>query len=216
MFAKPRVKKTLGPPPKKRKAQHSIEEIAFDNDARADYLTGFSKRKQARIKHAQEQAAEQARLEKIETRKQLRDERKRDIESHVEQVNALLREAQNAGQDDDDSDEDWKGFGDEPPPELKPMNFEEEYIDEDKFTTVKIESVNIDRDGLHRPEDDENESSDADGDGESKTEKKKAEGEKPSKEQKPKKKKKKFRYETKFERRLSESKRKAKKFAGPG
>ncbi|EHA55225.1 rRNA processing protein Rrp17 [Pyricularia oryzae 70-15] len=215
MFAKPRQKKTLGPPPKKRKAQHSIEEISFDNDARADYLTGFQKRKQARIKHAQEQAAEQARKDRIEMRKQLREERKRDIEKHVEQVNALLREAQHAGQEDDDSENGWEGFDDEPPPELKPMDFEEEYIDEDRFTTVKIESVNVDRDGLHRPEDEET-SGDDEANGESKPEEKTVGDKKPSKDQKPKKKKKKFRYETKFERRLTESKRRAKKFAGAG
>lgn len=79
MFAKPRQKKTLGPPPKKRKAQHSIEEISFDNDARAEYLTGFQKRKQARIKHAQEQAAEQARKDRIEMRKQVRSMKFTDI-----------------------------------------------------------------------------------------------------------------------------------------
>ena len=72
MFARPRQKKgLLVPPPKKRKAQHSIEEIKFDNDARADYLTGFHKRKLQRIKNAQEQAAQRARQEKIEFRKQV-------------------------------------------------------------------------------------------------------------------------------------------------
>jgi ribosomal RNA-processing protein 17 len=73
MFAKPRQKKGLQPPPsKKRKAAHAIEEITFDRDARADYLTGFHKRKQARIKHAQDVAEQKARQEKIEMRKQVR------------------------------------------------------------------------------------------------------------------------------------------------
>lgn len=71
MFARPRPKKGLLPPPsKKRKVQHSLEEIKFDNDARSDYLTGFHKRKLQRIKNAQEQAAQRARQEKIEFRKQ--------------------------------------------------------------------------------------------------------------------------------------------------
>jgi ribosomal RNA-processing protein 17 len=75
MFAKPRPKKPLLPPPsKKRKTTHSIEEIAFDDGARQEYLTGFHKRKQQRIKLAQEEAAKRARQERIETRKQVRDQ----------------------------------------------------------------------------------------------------------------------------------------------
>jgi ribosomal RNA-processing protein 17 len=72
MFAKPREKKgLLIPPSKKRKTTHAVEEINFDNDARSEYLTGFRKRKQARIKHAQGIAAEKARQEKIELRRQV-------------------------------------------------------------------------------------------------------------------------------------------------
>ena len=72
MFKTPRVKKTAPVPTKKRKSEHAIEEITFDKDARADYLSGFHKRKQARIKQAQEQEKERARLDRIELRKQVR------------------------------------------------------------------------------------------------------------------------------------------------
>lgn len=73
MFARPRIRKNpLPPPAKKRKRDHAVEEIAFDKDARTEYLTGFHKRKQQRIKVAQEAAAEKARQEKIEFRKQVR------------------------------------------------------------------------------------------------------------------------------------------------
>lgn len=71
MFAQPRVRKTAPAPPKKRKTTHAIEEITFDKDARSEYLTGFHKRKQARIKHAQEVAEQKAREERIEVRKQV-------------------------------------------------------------------------------------------------------------------------------------------------
>lgn len=72
MFAKPRVKKSILPPPnKKRKSTSEIEEIAFDQDARAEFLTGFHKRKQQRIKNAQEVAAKRARQEKIDMRRQV-------------------------------------------------------------------------------------------------------------------------------------------------
>lgn len=60
------------PPPKKRKTVHKVEEITFDKDARTEYLTGFHKRKQARIKAAKAQAEEEARLERIRLRKQVR------------------------------------------------------------------------------------------------------------------------------------------------
>lgn len=76
-IAKPRQKKHARPPPpsKKRKAEHTIEVITFDEEARADYLTGFRKRKQARIKHAQEVAEQKARQDKMDMRRQVWTER---------------------------------------------------------------------------------------------------------------------------------------------
>jgi hypothetical protein len=72
MFARPRPKKdALQPPPKKRKTTHAIEEITFDRDARADYLSGFHKRKVARIKEAQSIAAKKEREERIQIRRQV-------------------------------------------------------------------------------------------------------------------------------------------------
>lgn len=74
MFAKPRQKKSILPHPnKKRKNTSAVEEVTFDHDARQEYLTGFHKRKQQRIKHAQDAAAKRAKAEKIETRKQVWD-----------------------------------------------------------------------------------------------------------------------------------------------
>jgi ribosomal RNA-processing protein 17 len=72
MFVHPRPKKSLLPHPAKRRKTHStIEEINFDYDARADYLTGFHKRKVQRVKQAQEEAAKKAKQERIATRKQV-------------------------------------------------------------------------------------------------------------------------------------------------
>lgn len=83
MFAKPRPKKSLLPPPsKKRKATHTVEEISFDNSARQEYLTGFHKRKVQRQKHAQEEAAKRAREEKIEFRKQVSRGPSHETDSH--------------------------------------------------------------------------------------------------------------------------------------
>lgn len=72
MFAKPRPKKSILPPPsKKRKTTSAVEEVNFDLDARQEYLTGFHKRKQQRIKLAQEENAKRAHQEKLEMRKQV-------------------------------------------------------------------------------------------------------------------------------------------------
>ncbi|KAI1805511.1 nucleolar protein 12-domain-containing protein [Daldinia bambusicola] len=214
MFARPRPKKgLLVPPPKKRKAQHSIEEIKFDNDARADYLTGFHKRKLQRIKNAQEQAAERARQEKIELRKQLREDRKREVEEHVQNVNAILKQAQEAGYvggeedaSDDEADE-WGGFKDTPAPE--PVDHEEEYIDEERYTTVTVESVSVSKDGLSstKPEEDSSEE-------DQETAKPDSRNAPPGTKEKarpPKKKKQKFRYESKAERQLNQRRQKAAK-----
>jgi ribosomal RNA-processing protein 17 len=58
-------------PPRKRLKTVAVEEITFDPAAREEYLTGFHKRKQARIKHAQEQAAKREREERIQERKEV-------------------------------------------------------------------------------------------------------------------------------------------------
>ncbi|KAF4455226.1 nucleolar protein 12 [Fusarium austroafricanum] len=206
MFAKPRPKKSILPPPsKKRKTTSAVEEVNFDFDARHEYLTGFHKRKQQRIKNAQEEAAKRARQEKLEMRKQIREERKREVEEHVQTVNRLLQESEAAGaveQESDEGDEEWDGIPDQP--ELDIVDHQEEYIDEDRYTTVTVESVSVTRDGLHKPQVDEDNEEDKkeEENKDEKTEKSRRE---------PKKKKKKFRYDTKFERQLADKKQRIKK-----
>ncbi|KAF5541202.1 nucleolar 12 [Fusarium mexicanum] len=207
MFAKPRPKKSILPPPsKKRKMTSAVEEVNFDFEARQEYLTGFHKRKQQRIKNAQEEAAKRARQEKLELRKQIREERKRDVEEHVQTVNRLLKESEAAGaveQESDEEDGEWDGFPDQP--ELDIVDHEEEYIDEDRYTTVTVESVSVTRDGLHKPQVD-----DKDNEEDKKVEEPK-DDQKAKSRREPKKKKKKFRYETKFERQLTDKKQRIKK-----
>ncbi|RCI13529.1 hypothetical protein L249_5461, partial [Ophiocordyceps polyrhachis-furcata BCC 54312] len=156
MFAKPRPKKSLLPPSnvKRRKLKSSTEEVTFDDDARHEYLTGFHKRKQQRIKHAQEVAAKRAHQDKLDARKQMRIDRRREVEQHVETVNRMLREC-GAVTDpvEDDSnqheeEDEWDGFPDKP--NLDILNHEEEFIDEDRYTTVTVETVTISRDGLDK------------------------------------------------------------------
>lgn len=60
------------PPTKRRKTnQAQVEELTFDPEARNEWLTGFRKRKQQRIKHAQEQAAKIEKEEKVKARKEV-------------------------------------------------------------------------------------------------------------------------------------------------
>jgi ribosomal RNA-processing protein 17 len=69
IFNHPRPKKSVLPPPsKKRKTEHKIEEISFDFEKRADYLTGFHKRKVARVKMARAEAEKKAREERVGVR----------------------------------------------------------------------------------------------------------------------------------------------------
>ncbi|CAI4210448.1 unnamed protein product [Parascedosporium putredinis] len=212
MFAKPRPKKSLLPPPiKKRKIEHSIEEISFKDDDREEFLTGFRKRKQQRIKRAQEEAAKREKEDRRELRKKMREERQREVEEHVQKVNTLLRESEAAGaigHDESGSDgSEWGGIEEAATNDI--IDHEEEYIDEDRYTTVTVESVSVTRDGLHKPAleptEDEQEAEKA---------KKSAEEEQAkAKLRPPKKPKKKFRYESKTERQLTEAKIRAKRKA---
>lgn len=62
----------MPPPSKKRKPNPSApEQIAFDPTAREEYLTGFHKRKLARIKHAQEEAAKKEKEERLRFRREV-------------------------------------------------------------------------------------------------------------------------------------------------
>ena len=95
------------------------------------------------------------------------------------------------------------------------MDYEAEYIDEDKYTTVTVEEMDPSREGLLRSAGNE-----SDDEEEEQTEtkpapdtKSTAAGEKTKKktDNKPKKKKKKFRYESKEERKLTRVKERAAK-----
>ena len=125
----------------------------------------------------------------------------------------MLRESQAAGDieeegSEEESAEEWDGFPDQP--DLDIIDQEEEYIDEDRYTTVTVESVSVSRDGLFKPQELLEEE-------EAEVARKKKQAEEAAKEatesksNHPKKKKKKFRYESKLERQLTERKFKAKK-----
>ncbi|KAK4230370.1 nucleolar protein 12-domain-containing protein [Podospora fimiseda] len=212
-ITQPRQRKTAPAPPKKRKIQHTVEEVTWDKAAREEYLTGFHKRKLARKKHAQEINEEKERQARIAMRKQIREGRRQAVEEHVQTITKILRDAEAAGAAEngqEDGEEEWGGLSDNEVPEVPPLELEEEYIDEDKYTTVTVEAVSVDRDGMHKPK---IESSDDESDPEKEQFKQDPDN---KKEKQPREKKKKFRYETKFDRDLAARKQKAKRRKAQG
>ena len=150
----------------------------------------------------------------------MRQQRKEDLERHVQEVNALLKKAngelseeaegeENEAADEKGEDEEWTGF--EEPVEIN----REEYIDEDKYTTVTVETVDISKNGFSKPEEAGSEE-DSEGGREAAvgsklqaSNKRVWTKEKPSKDR-PKKKKKKFRYESKADRKVTRLKERSK------
>ncbi|KAG4025391.1 hypothetical protein MFRU_059g00280 [Monilinia fructicola] len=206
---KPRPKRSVLPPQKKkRKFDHKIEEINFDLSAREDYLTGFHKRKVQRSKRAQEEAEKKAREERIVMRKQLREERRAELNEHVKAVNALLQDVNEKFDGGDEDGDEWGGIEDEENDEdvqEEVVDHEEEYIDEDKYTTVTVEGIEISKEGIKRTADE----GDSD-DGAEKSKRKFTKEEEKVKKVWPKKpRKKKFTYETKAERKMTRQKQKS-------
>lgn len=159
----------------------------------------------------------------LEIMKQMREERKaeyqRAFEEHRRQMDLLRKEEDGDGSEnsgsDDDQDEEWEGIA-EPPP----VDYEAEYIDEDKYTTVTVEEMDPSREGLLRYEND-GESDQGSEQEEGKHTHQTAETDtgpkaaattkRPKNADKPKKKKKKFRYESREDRKLSHAKQRLSK-----
>ena len=92
-------------------------------------------------------------------RSQLREGRKADLEKHVAEINHLIREANRASEPSDEvheaETESWDGIETTQDPVV---NHEDEYTDEDRFTTVTVEAVDVSKDGLQKAvQDGENE-----------------------------------------------------------
>jgi ribosomal RNA-processing protein 17 len=146
----------------------------------------------------------------------MRDQRKVDLERHVAEVNDLLKKANKDSDDESsvaDDDEEWAGIASPPRPSIDGVD---EYVDEDKYTTVTIEAMD-DAKAFTKGSDDEEETTvtkeyPAAKDG--KEVKKKMvwhKGEQVDIKTLPKKKK--FRYESKGERKETRNKQKAKNSA---
>jgi ribosomal RNA-processing protein 17 len=132
---------------------------------------------------------------------QLREERKQELEEHVDAVNRAVKEAEGGFADPGSDEEAWNGIEEEEvAPE--PIDHEEEYIDEDKYTTVTVEAVDVSKEGLQKVVDVEEDDSEAEAPPLVETKDK-------GKKEWPKKvRKKKFRYESKVERKVTRAKQK--------
>ena len=140
------------------------------------------------------------------------------MKNHVEAVNALLRQQADRetseGSEEsggDEEEEEWIGFDDLPDNKPAPIDHEDEYIDEDRYTTVTVESIDITKSGIHKSvsadagsEEDDPVSGDAAAREKGMTEGRGMVGRRPSAKEKPsgkpKVKKKKFRYLSKGDR----------------
>lgn len=116
-------------------------------------------------------------------------------------------------QEGEGEEEPWDGIKDTRDP---PVDHEDEYMDEDRFTTITVEAVDVSKDGLQKAFNDEQRESEASGSDRSEGDTRRAAGlqgrtgsgkgkriwtkEPPTG---PKKKKKKFRYENKAERKAT-------------
>lgn len=226
----------MPPSSKRRKLNPVPEAIVFDASAREEYLTGFRKRKQARIRRAQEQAAKIKKEERDRERRELRRQRKEEIEAKVREVGEYLRKVDRSGSEDEDGkveddgagEEGWEGFEEILVSQIDRLD---EYIDEDRYAEVTVEDVDVSREGLvkagqgssiHTVGDWKRDSAGelhdkvtTDGHANGVKKKRVWTKEKPTS-AKPKKKRKTFRYETKEERKITRFKERRKKITRRG
>ncbi|KAJ5242411.1 uncharacterized protein N7469_000738 [Penicillium citrinum] len=205
----------MGPSVKRRKVSKT-EEVNFDPDARHEFLTGFRKRKQERIKHAQNAAEKRYREERRRDRAKLREDRaqeyKQAMEEHQRQLKRIQEEDGDSSEnnpEEDEDEEEWGGI-EEPPA----VDYEAEYIDEDKYTTVTVEEMDASREGLRkavRGSDSEEEEEKEEASAEEATPAKPAKKAKKATADRPKKKKRQFRYESKQDRKVNAAKQRLSK-----
>ncbi|SPO31176.1 uncharacterized protein UTRI_06025_B [Ustilago trichophora] len=129
---------------RRAKAKGKGPEVLFDEKARAEYLTGFRKRKQERKQAGREYLAKKAKEEQLAARKELRDARKEKAAENVrEQRKAFGLEAEGesdldaANASDEDQQIDLDSVAEQ---DAVPQIQEEEYDSDEHHTHVVVES----------------------------------------------------------------------------
>jgi len=143
---------------------------------------------------------------------QLREERAADMKRIMEEHKSHLKRVKEEFSDESDSnaeasdEEEWGGI-EEPPA----VDYEAEYIDEDKYTTVTVEEMDTSRDALRKSA--KGEDSEEEEEKPAKTPEPEAQPDKKIRKttHKPKPKKKQFRYESKGDRKIAASKQRSSK-----
>jgi ribosomal RNA-processing protein 17 len=125
-------------------------------------------------------------------------------------VNAILKEVSGvgAGLDSEEEGEVWGGIQEEEETAEaeEVLDREEEYVDEDRWTTVTVEAVDVSKEGLKKVGEEDSDDAEAP---DLVALEEKGEGKEKKKWPKKEKKKKKFRYESKAERKFTRGKQKA-------
>lgn len=132
---------------KKQLKSLRAEECTFDPTARAEFLTGFHKRKVERRNKAALKNKEESRASRLAMRADLREQRKRELAQRVEAYEAALGLVDsNGGLDEggDDDDASWSGFSDDDgtkAPAKKGIWEVNEFDEGDRTVVVQIEEM---------------------------------------------------------------------------
>ena len=114
-------------PSKFRKPRAGTKAIVFDETARKDFLTGFSKRKKERRQHARQKLAVEVRNEKLTERAERRDAKRKAL-GYEEDMSADVD-----GEVDTDTDDDDGGD--------KVETEQESFVIGDTLTMTTVESI---------------------------------------------------------------------------
>ncbi|KAI5479195.1 nucleolar protein 12 family protein [Pseudohyphozyma bogoriensis] len=116
-----------------------VKEVVWNDDARKEYLTGFSKRKKAREAAVRQKAISREKEELRESRQAIRDEKKERIAQNIKNEQELYGQAPTFDSDGSDgSDDDSEASDDEP-------LLEEEYDSNALHTTVLVTPMSFSR-----------------------------------------------------------------------
>ncbi|KDN52695.1 hypothetical protein K437DRAFT_253890 [Tilletiaria anomala UBC 951] len=125
-------------PIKYSRSARRVNTVTFDDAARAEYLSGFHKRKVQRKEKARKYLEEQKKIELKENRREAREARKEQAKENVKAERALFGDAYEGGLGEE---EDGKGGN-----EVTPEGPEEEYDSDQHFTSVVVQDWDPDAD----------------------------------------------------------------------
>ncbi|THH18771.1 hypothetical protein EW146_g2273 [Bondarzewia mesenterica] len=112
---------------KRRQKKAQVKEIAFDEDARREFLTGFHKRNLQKKEESRNRAIAKEKAERLEARREQRKmlaEQARENAQKVEEAYGNI-----TGPTVGDNDDEWEGFGGEEAAD---------YEDEEQLATVTV------------------------------------------------------------------------------